>query len=220
MGSSRLPGKTLADVKGHSVLALMLGRMKRASLLDELVVATTVHPRDERVAEAARACGVRVVRGSEHDVLHRYVDAARATGARTIVRLTADCPLLDPAVVDLLTAHFLAQDPAADLVTNAPPVGRTYPDGMDVEVLSRDTLERLATTVTSAMHREHPTSALYAGESDVRTVHLDRDLGDVRITVDDQDDLDRVRRVVARFDHDRFTLDDVIGALEVGPCGC
>lgn len=214
MGSSRLPGKSLADLGGRPALAFMLDRLRRAQTLDALVVATTTAVQDDELADVARAAGAQVVRGSEDDVLSRYAQAARESGASTVVRLTADCPLVDAAVVDRTVEEFVAAPPDVSLVTNAPPHGRTYPDGMDVEVLSRATLDGLAARATRREHREHPTSLLHADGSIVRELHLARDLGHVRITVDLPEDLARVREIVDCFGHDGFAMDDLLVLLE------
>jgi spore coat polysaccharide biosynthesis protein SpsF (cytidylyltransferase family) len=214
MGSSRLPGKTLADLAGLPMLQFMLERVAHARTLDGVVVATTTAARDDRLAAIAAASGAMVFRGSEHDVLARYVGAAEQAGAATVVRLTADCPLLAPEVVDRLVQAYEVADPRPDLVTNAPPAGRTYPDGMDVEVLSRAVLVRAHELATDPADREHATRLLHGGGFRVQVVHLPRDLGTVRITVDDEHDLQRVRAIVAALPDRLFTLDDVIALLE------
>lgn len=214
MGSSRLPGKVLAEAAGKPLLAHMLPRIARAGLIDAIVVATSDHPRDDVIAALAELHGVPVFRGSEHDVLDRFAGAAAQAGAGTVVRLTADCPLLAPDVVDRVVAAF-AQG-GADLATNAPPVGRTYPKGMDVEVLARTTLDRLAATATDPADREHVTRRLHGGGYRVREVHLDRPLGDVRITVDTPEDLALVRAILAALvpGNPDFGLEDVLAWLE------
>jgi spore coat polysaccharide biosynthesis protein SpsF len=208
MGSSRLPGKSLAPAAGRPLLATMLDRVAAAGALDALWVATTDAPRDDPIAELARASGAGVFRGSEHDVLCRYAGAAAAARADVVVRLTSDCPLLDPAVVDRVVAALDGHD----LATNAPPAGRTYPDGMDVEVLTRAALERADREATDPADREHVTRYLHHGGFDVQVVDLDRDLGDVRITVDTAEDLELVRGLLETLPAG-FSLDDVLRAL-------
>jgi len=214
MGSSRLPGKSLADLAGRPVLQFMLKRVAHASTLDGIVVATTTAPRDDPLAEVARASGATVFRGSEQDVLARYAGAAELAQAATVVRLTADCPLLAPEVIDHVVRAYERADPPYDLVTNAPPTGRTYPDGMDVEVFSRRTLVRADAEAIEPADREHPTRFLHGGGFRVKVVQLPHDLGDVRITVDDERDLARVREIVAALPDRRFTLEDVIALLD------
>jgi spore coat polysaccharide biosynthesis protein SpsF len=121
MGSSRLPGKVLADIEGRPVLGHMLGRLARAERLDEVAVATTYLPEDDAVAEFCRVHETRCVRGHPTDVLDRYHQAAEETGAGVIIRLTGDCPLIDPQVVDLCLRTYLEAEPPVDLVVNRLP---------------------------------------------------------------------------------------------------
>ena len=208
MGSTRLPGKSLAVVAGRPLLATMLERVGTARALDDVWVATTDDPRDDPIVELAAAAGAGVFRGSEHDVLSRYAGAAVAAQADVVVRLTSDCPLLDPAVIDRVVGELDDHD----LATNAPPAGRTYPDGMDVEALTRAALDRADREATATPDREHVTRFLHQGGFDVRVVGLERDLGDVRITVDTAEDLAVVRGLLETLPNG-FSLDDVLRAL-------
>jgi spore coat polysaccharide biosynthesis protein SpsF len=206
MGSTRLPGKVLAEVAGRPLLAHMLERVALARSLDAVWVATSDAPADDAIVRLAETEGVPVFRGSEPDVLGRYAGAANAAGARTVVRLTADCPLLAPEVIDRVVAAF--GEGGHDIASNTGAEWRTYPDGMDVEVLARDTLDQLAATVENPMLREHVTARLYSGDYSLREVHLDRPLGDLRITVDTSQDLALVSRVLRA--RPGYALDDVL----------
>jgi spore coat polysaccharide biosynthesis protein SpsF len=195
-GSRRLPRKSLAPVLGRPLLDLMLERVERASTLSEIVLATTTAARDDELVTIARRRGVTVFRGSEPDVLSRYVGAAAVARAELVVRLTADCPLIDPDVIDhvvRVAQRTLGED--VDLVTNAPHTGRTYPDGMDVEVFTAQTLTRVDELATAAEDREHVTLRLHRAPFHHAVVDLSRPAGEVRITVDYQSDLDRVRAI-------------------------
>jgi spore coat polysaccharide biosynthesis protein SpsF len=174
----------------------MLERVERASTLSEIVLATTALTRDDELATIARRRGLAVFRGSEPDVLSRYVGAAALARAEVVVRLTGDCPLIDPGVIDHVVGvarHTLSNH--VDLVTNAPHTGRTYPDGMDVEVFTAQTLTRVDELATAAEDREHVTLRLHRAPFHLEVVNLIRSAGDVRITVDYQSDLDRVRAI-------------------------
>lgn len=214
-GSTRLPRKVLAPVLGRPLLELMLERLRRARTLDGVVLATTTAARDDELAALARGCGVAVSRGSERDVLDRYSGAAQLVQAEVVVRLTADCPLLDPAVVDRMVNAHRALAAQADLVTNAPPRGRTYPDGMDVEVFTVDAL-RKAAAVSDEYDREHVTSRFYRRPFRVCVVDLDPAAGEVRVTVDDAGDLERVKRVFEELypRNPLFSLEDVLRFLD------
>jgi spore coat polysaccharide biosynthesis protein SpsF len=196
----------------------MLARVALAGSLDQVVVATTALRRDDELAAAAAAAGATVFRGSEDDVLSRYAGAGETTGAATVVRLTADCPLIDPAIIDRLVHEYMRAEGGVDIVSNnAPPYeSRTYPDGMDVEVFSRAALERAQTEATAPEDREHVTRWMYLNDLRVRTVHLAEDRGAVRLTVDLPDDLARVREVadaLAPADPE-FSLDDILAWLD------
>lgn len=216
MGSTRLPGKVLADAGGRPLLALMLDRVARAGTLDDIIVATSVHPRDAPVVAAATAAGRASFRGSESDVLERFEAAARATGAGTVVRLTADCPLVAPEGIDLVVGA-LGGD-AACLATNAPPVGRTWPDGLDVEAFSRAALTRAAATADDPADREHVTRWFHRSGAAVVVVHHDPPLGDLRLTIDTPADLEVVRSILARLGHRAdFSLSELLQAAASVP---
>jgi spore coat polysaccharide biosynthesis protein SpsF len=215
MGSSRLPGKSLAPVAGRTMLEVMLERVGRTPVLDAVWVATTTAERDGAVAEAAARAGVPVFRGSEDDVLGRYAGAAAEAGAGTVVRLTADCPLIGPEAIEAAVAGL--REGGADLVTNAPPSGRTWPDGLDAEAFGREALDALDAATTDPALREHVTLGFHRDPRwRVRTVDLERDLGEVRITVDTQQDLDLVRSLLEELlaEDPSFGLPELLAALE------
>ena len=194
-GSTRFPRKVLAPLQGRPMLAHIIDRVSRASLVERVVVATTDGAIDDDVASLALRSGAHVTRGPEDDVLSRYVLAAREHGAGVIVRITADCPLVDPAVVDLVIRARAAAD--ADYASNvAPP---TYPDGYDVEALTAECLYRIDREATLAYEREHVTVRIREHLDDYRTAQVrnDRDLSWMRLTVDVPADLDRIAHLLA-----------------------
>ncbi|HMF14076.1 MAG TPA: NTP transferase domain-containing protein, partial [Gemmataceae bacterium] len=138
MGSSRLPGKALADLAGRPVLWHVVQRVQRARRADEVVVATSTSPADDPIDYFCTRAGIPVFRGSEIDVLDRVYQAARERPADAVVRITGDCPLIDPAVIDRVLENYAGGD--YDYVSNV--IHYTYPDGMDVEVLSMMALAR------------------------------------------------------------------------------
>lgn len=197
MTSSRLPGKVLADLAGAPMLAQQLRRVAAARSLDEVVVATTVNATDDAVAAVAAAEGARVFRGDEGDVLGRYAAAAAEAGADVVVRITADCPLIAPEVIDRVVE---ALTPDADYASNV--VERTFPHGLDCEALHRATLERVDALGESAAAREHVTWFINEERPELFervSVVDDEDNSDLRWTVDLPEDLERAREIYARF---------------------
>ena len=197
MGSTRLPGKVLAELGGLTMLAQVVCRLREARLITEIVVATSTTADDDAVVREAGRLGAGVHRGSQTDVLARFVGAARSYRADTIVRVTADCPLLDAAVVDLVVS---ALGDAVDYASNTHE--RSYPRGLDVEALHRDTLERLARLATSAAAREHVTAFVMESPELFRIAQLraEHDDSDLRWTVDTADDLAMMRTLYAELD--------------------
>lgn len=195
MSSTRLPGKVLADLAGAPMILRQLERLRRARRLDRIIVATSTDPSDDILAETLRAAGETVFRGPLDDVLGRFVQAMDAFGpARTVARLTADCPLADPQVIDATAA--LLEASGADYVSNTG-AGRTFPKGLDVEVFRADALRAAAAETVDPYDREHVTPFIYRRpERFALAFHAQAaDEGDVRWTVDRPDDLQFVRAV-------------------------
>lgn len=194
-GSTRFPRKVLALLQDRPVLTHVIERATRATLVDGVVVATTDGAMDDDVATLARRSGALVTRGPEDDVLTRYLLAAREHEADVIVRITADCPLVDPAIVDRVIRA--RADEHADYASNVAPA--TYPDGYDVETLTVECLFRVDREATLAYEREHVTVRVREHLDDYRTAQVlnDRDLSWMRLTVDLPEDLDRIARLLA-----------------------
>ncbi len=197
LGSTRLPGKVLADLAGRSLLAHVVERARAAAAPERVLVATSTRPEDEAVAAEALRCGAQVFRGSELDVLERFAGAAAAADAAHVVRLTADCPLLDPALLDEVVRAHLAQ--GADYTSNGLQPG--YPRGLDVEVCTRAALEQAAAEAAAPHERAHVTAFIYARPERFRlhSVRCDGDHSALRWTVDTPEDLAFVRAVHARL---------------------
>jgi spore coat polysaccharide biosynthesis protein SpsF len=175
IGSSRLPGKVLLEITGKPMLQWVVERAGRAETIDEVVVATTTDPSDDDIAVFCRSQGISFTRGSVHDVLDRYVHAARLFNTDVVVRLTADCPLIDPGLVDETVTLLVSgtEDGGPEIGVHArprssvprpldfaanrlpPPWSRTYPIGLDVEVATMDALERAWSETSEKHHREH-----------------------------------------------------------------
>ena len=194
MGSSRLPGKVLMDLHGRPLLERQIERLRRSRTADAIVVATSTHARDDVIAELAERLGVGVFRGHEDDVLARYAGAAEAFQADVVVRITADCPLVDPEILDRCVERLLDDD-GLDYVSNT--LQRTYPRGLDVEVVRRAVLERTRHEATDPADREHVTRFVWRQPERFRLggVADGEDRSALRWTVDTHDDLEVVRSV-------------------------
>jgi len=196
-GSQRLPQKVLRDLGGRSVLGWVVRAARAARQVSTVVVATTSEAADDAVCTVADALGVAVVRGSADDVLARFCRTVEQHPADAVVRLTADCPLLDPTLIDQATAVWLA-DPTLDYVSTT--LIRTLPRGLDVEVVRTSTLLGLESSAR-AHHRSHVTSALYEPGSRYRTMGLcvSPSADDLRITLDTADDARVLDALVAHL---------------------
>ncbi len=151
MGSTRLPGKVMLDLGGVTVLARVVERLRRAHLVGELVIATTTDPADDVIVRECESLGVQTFRGAEKDVLDRYYQAALHFNAEAVVRITSDCPLIDPEITDNVIRVFLDQRP--DYASNA--LQRTYPRGLDTEAIAFEALERTWRLQLAAMDCRH-----------------------------------------------------------------
>ena len=195
MGSTRLPGKVLADLAGAPMLDRVIDRVRRAGRVNAVWVACSAEAADDPIAVRCRALGVPVVRGPLDDVLGRFVGAAEQARADIVVRLTADCPLLDPEVIDRVVSEVTAH-PGTDYASNV--AERSYPRGLDVEAFTRTALARMDQLGRSAAAREHVTIPVRLEHPEAfhsRTVRNQTDDSDLRWTVDTADDLEFVRLV-------------------------
>lgn len=213
MGSSRLPGKVLKDIVGKPMLAWVIERVKLAKEIDEIVVATTTDQTDNAIVDYCYATGIHFFRGDVFDVLDRFYQAAQFFKADIIVRLTADCPLLDPGLIDAVVAELQTKE--LDFATNRlpPPWKRTFPMGLDVEVCQFSALERAWKEASNSFEREHVMPYLYdvEGRFKISVLHADGEYGGQRWTVDTPEDLTVVRRVYEYFkDKKTFGWKDVL----------
>ena len=216
MDSRRLPGKVLADIYGKPMLARVVERAQRAQLVDEVIVATTDRLADAPIAAWCVESGVPCYRasGDPNDVLARYYEAAKWRQADVIVRITADCPLLDPMVVDMAIITRWGHD--ADYCSNVDPP--TFPDGLDVEAFTFAALEKAHRAATLLSDREHVTPLIRRTAFTHRRI-FSRDSALVyeRWTVDEAADLEFVRAVYAELGEAPFGMVEVLALLERRP---
>lgn len=218
IGSTRLPGKILKPVLGEPMLARMIERVKCAKSIDAIIVATTDTPEDDATAELAKKCGVAIFRGSEKDVLNRFYRAAKEARADIVLRLTGDCPLMDPGVIDLVVNHFKEAHGAIDYCGTP----RNYPEGLDTEIFTFAALEEAAHEAKLPSEREHVTPYIKnhperftydswrEGEGDNSSMHW---------SVDTQADFDFVTNIFEQLypKNPSFNKDDVLSLLREHP---
>lgn len=217
MSSTRLPGKVMADVLGMPMIGRQLERLARCKQIDKLVVATSDDASDDPLANWCTENGIALYRGSLRDVLARFSSAAKAYKPTQVVRLTADCPLADPSVIDQLIEQHLRGN--FDYSNNC--WHPTFPDGLDAEIVTAPWLEKLSQVASTAMEREHVTYYFQAHKDDIRWSELKRNppRPELRLTVDNPEDLALVRQIYQALypANPAFTTQDVIDYLDQHP---
>ena len=199
------------------MLQRVVERLEQARELDEIIVATTENDADDRIVDFCRSQGWSYFRGSELDVLDRYWRTARHFAADSLVRVTSDCPLIDPSIVDE-TVRLGKSSPGCDYTCNFWP-SRRFPRGLDVEWLTFDTLERVHCRARQLRHREHVTLSIYENPNQFRigSLSCDGDYSDFRWTVDTEQDLQLIQKVCAYFGERRFDWRDIVRCFQQNP---
>lgn len=215
MSSTRLPGKVLKSVAGRPILWHVINRLGASRLIDDIVIATTTGREDDIIEEWCKLGGTNFSRGSLDDVLDRYYQAAKAFGAKTIVRITSDCPLIDPALVDRAIEMF--NQGGFDHVS----IDSSYPDGLDAEVFSFDALKKAQDEASLASEREHVTPYIWKNPQTFRLgkIKSDTDLSGMRWTVDDEKDLRLVTSIYEGINAGErvFHMEEVLEFLRKNP---
>lgn len=219
VGSTRLPGKVLINLKGKTILNHVVDRVKKSKYLDEIIVATTDLEKDNNIIRECEHIGCNYFRGSEEDVLSRYYYAAKKSNADIVVRITSDCPLIDPNVIDDIIDYYLKNNYV--LVTNAGSenVNRTYPRGLDTEVFSFDTLEKAFFNAKEFYQKEHVTPYIYENEKNIYYFKNKINYSKYRLTLDTKEDLELIEKIYNKFyckDCD-FYLDDIVDFMQKNP---
>lgn len=219
MTSRRLPGKVLLEVLGRPLLAHQIDRARRAACIDAVMIATTTNPTDDPLAAVAQSTGVGCYRGSEADVLGRMTETADRAGAEVVVRLTGDCPLIDPALLDEAATRLIESDPPLDYVTNDPP--RTWPIGLDVEVMRMAALRTADAEAAGRYDREHVTPFLYTRPERFRfdSIRCPMNLSRHRWTLDEPADFELIKRILEALLPTKpdFGWRDVLAVVEAHP---
>jgi len=220
MASTRLPGKIMKKVLDKTLLEYQLERLFRVKQADQVVIATTDHGEEQPIVSLCEKLGVPYFRGSEQDVLARYHGAATEYGAGVVVRITSDCPLIDPAVVDMVISFYLAHKEEYDYVSNTFPE-LTYPRGMDTEVFSYKALKEAYEQAQDQAEREHVTIFIKRRPKRYRIKNLpyDKDYSHYRWTVDTPEDFALIEKMITALypANPYFSLEDCLLLMEEHP---
>ncbi len=218
-GSVRLPGKVMKKVLGKPLLEFLLERVARVPALQDVVVATTDQESDDPIASFCERASISYYRGDSEDVLGRFLGAAQKFSVEVIVRITADCPLIAPEIIDKVVQRYLSLYPEIDYVSNT--LIRTYPRGMDVEVFSFKSLNEAAERAVKVSDREHVTSFIYSHPHRFRLAKVLGDIDDSRFrwTVDTQEDFQLIKNLIETLypANNQFTYKDLLEAMEEHP---
>lgn len=219
MGSTRLPGKVMLNLYGKSMLQHVVERVYQAQNIDDIIIATTMSEQDNIIVKEAFQNGIRFFRGSEWDVLERYYLAAKENKADTIVRITSDCPLIDPLVIDEIISLYKKEK--YDLVTNASSdlSQRTYPRGLDTEVFSFNELTRAFKNADKQYQREHVTPYIYETNERIFYYKNPINYSQYRWTLDTEEDFRLIKEIYLYLYHKKhdFYLEDIVKLMKKYP---
>jgi spore coat polysaccharide biosynthesis protein SpsF len=218
MGSTRLPGKVLLKVLNKPLLAYQVERVKRSTLINEIVIATTTNNLDQEIVDFCELMSLSYYRGSEDDVLSRYYEAASIYKADIVVRITSDCPLIDPNIIDLVINEFITNIKKIDYASNT--IQRSFPIGMDIEVMSFSLIESINRINLVQSFREHVTPYVYkSGIFIIKQVLQETDKSHLRLTVDTPEDFMLISKVIEELypKNPFFTLQDLYDLFDKKP---
>jgi spore coat polysaccharide biosynthesis protein SpsF len=218
MAASRLPGKVLMKIKGKPSLELMIERVKKSKLINEIIVATTTNKSDDAIVELCNQLNVKYYRGSEDDVLQRVLEAHQMFNSDIIVELTGDCPLIDPLLIDECVDFYMQYCDRYDYVSNC--VEETYPLGMAVQIFPIGILEEVAKKTNDPLDREHVSKYIYmSGEYRIYTIKTKGDLfwPDLALTLDTKEDFELINIIYEHFNDNNFFLRDIVRFLQQRP---
>ncbi|MEF9951697.1 MAG: glycosyltransferase family protein [Clostridium sp.] len=215
MGSTRLPGKVMKKIEGHSILAHDIMRIKQANEIKDIIIATTIKEEDNLIVNEATIYGAKVYRGSEDNVLERYYYAAKENNVDTVIRITSDCPLIDPRILDKMIKEYDNNDYEYMSNQSAKLEERTFPRGLDIEIFSFKLLEDAYFNAKHDYQKEHVTPYIYENCTNKYHFKNGANYSKYRWTLDTQEDLEAIRYIYSylyKGKHD-FYMDEVISLM-------
>lgn len=219
LGSSRLPGKIMLQACGKSMLELMIERVKRSEKLEKIIIATSTNNEDDEIVEFCKRVKIDCYRGSEYDLLTRYKEAADTFGADVIVRLTSDTPIIDSKTIDDAVEVYVKNN--YDFVSNCYPMPRTYPDGTNVEIFSRELLNEVDREARKPSEREHVTFFMWMQPKRYRICRVDyqKDISKYRLNLDYKEDYIVLKAIFEALypKNQNFTMEDALKWLDEHP---
>lgn len=219
MGSTRLPGKVLKPVLNRPLLAYLFERIKRCTQIDKIILATSVDPSNQQLEPICKQFNIPIYFGSEEDVLSRFEEIAKKTKADVIVRVSGDCPLIDPNIVDTIVSYYINHYETWDYASNT--LKRTYARGMDVEVFSSGALHQAATKAKLPHEREHVTPYIYQHPEIFNLGYIEdtQNKSDLRLTVDTDEDFQLIEKIIQELypKNQNFTYSDILNVLKQNP---
>ena len=217
MGSTRLPGKVLMQIEDKPLIGHIISRVQQSAYVDDIILATTTDSADDQLVAYAQEIGVKVYRGETANVLSRYYNAAKENNVDVIIRVTADDPFKDPVVIDKLIEAYVAGD--YDYVSNT--IEPSYPEGLDIEVFSFSALEKCFKQAQEDFEKEHVTPYIWMHPEKFKLLNVknDKDLSDIRLTVDTAEDIVFAKEIYKNLYHKKkmFRLNDVLDLFEHKP---
>ena len=221
MGSTRLPGKVMKNIFGKTVLEHVVSRLRKSQLINDIIIATTIRESDNKIAEEAERLCVKCYRGSENDVLSRYYNAAKENGSDIVIRITSDCPVIDPQIIDIMIDRFieLYNDKKIDYMSNT--LERTFPRGLDAEIIPFTILEKAYLEADKQYEREHVTPYIYQNPNSFKLIGFKNsiDYSEYRWTLDTPEDFEVITRIYEKlYKKDKmFYFDDILDLMKRYP---
>jgi len=217
LGSKRLPGKVLKKINGKTILEYVINRLKKTKLSNNIIVATTNREEDKKIIKVAKKANCHTFRGSTNNVLNRYYKAAVHYKVKNIVRITSDCPLIDPKIINKVYFFYLKNN--YDYVSNK--IFPTYPIGMGLEILNFRSLKKTNRLTTSSYDKEHVTPYIYKNPKKfkIKNIGLKKKLLNYRIVLDYKEDFKLISNILKHFNKQikDFTLKDIIKYINRNP---